>query len=239
VTAGVGVHHPARQVGLTARWDYANSTSDRLEVKHSGFMLQAILYNGPGRFFRFKVRYHLDVKVRHQAGRLVVGRADVLRRKLFSRRAAGADRIAFADPPPLAETIAGEATFVIVEKLAPTTPIPGADEAARIGRVRVPVSLRPHTARVHNRPRRVRVPEPPDIEAHLTGQRTTLNADDQVTGTKGSAGLAAELESALADLGIDRNAYGHLPAALTSKETLAATQVRGPSVHQHSFVSTA
>ena len=195
VTVGTGVDSPARQVSLTGKWDYTNSRSDKLEAKHSGFMLEAILYKGPGRFFRFKVRYHLDAQVRHEKGTLALGWTNVIGRLIFSRPTDGAGRMALTPPAVPTQTIDGEATFVIVEKLAPATAIPTRAEAERIGHVGDPIRLRPQG---------IRVPEPPDITSHLVGEHVPLNPDDQVTGTKGSDRLRAELEDALEDLGIHR-----------------------------------
>src|SRR5262249_22128153 len=133
-TVGLGMLNNARQLALTGRWNYANSRSDRLEVKHSGFMLEAILYEGPGRFFRFKVRYDLEVQVRHEKGTLGLGGARVIGGRFFPRPADGAGRREFATDL-LQKSLAGEATFVIVEKLAPTTPLTR-EAADRVGQTR-------------------------------------------------------------------------------------------------------
>ena len=270
-TVGLGDGSAARQLGITTKWDYARGTSENLDVRQSGFMLEAILYSGPGRFFRYDVQYDLDIRVRHEAGPVAVGWLELAAR--WARSLPAQAVAAFqAEHPPVADAtmassrsahrrLAGGVTFVIVEKLAPRA-LPDPATLARTGAVTfhrpvraadavatglaaptgvaaaVPAPAVAAVSRRHLLRRRTRIDAAPDLREYLSARghvHTPLNLDDQVTGVKGSDALRAEVERMLERVGIDRNVYGHIPSALTSKETLAASQVRGPSVIQQSF----
>ena len=246
-SGGIHTDEPTRVVGGNLTYGFSRDTADRLNVGASGFMLEAILYNGPVRTFDYRVAYDLEVTTRHQTGLNGLDWTALAPKavtNLIAKRPAGVG----ATDRALEHTIDdGRARFVIAEKLAPENPIPKAD-VARAGvpqRIALPPppvpAPRPRTGpgtafRRTPGPAPERVVRLPDVQPHLVGGHTPLHADDQVTDVLGGDHLAREVVGLLQQLDVPPETYRDTPWMLTSSETLASSQVRGPSEIRQTLV---
>jgi hypothetical protein len=217
---------PSVQLGLS------RSVSQGTSVTASGFLLEAILYDGPARTFDYDVSFDLDVSVRHVAGTTGLGWPKVIGRRLgLLGEAEQAPQI----PPNTRvlgtnraqDTLTGSTRFVMVEELAPVDRITNQQTLDRVGTVNV------HSTGPQPASRTVTIP---DVSRYLTGGHTPLTMDDQVMEVLGGARLGNELAQMLDQLGVRSTVYENLPWVLTSAETLGSSMVRGPSVLYHQIV---
>ncbi len=211
----------------------SRSASQGTSVNASGFLLEAILYDGPARTFDYDVSFALEVSVRHIAGTTGLGWP-----KAIGRRLGGLVRQARQTPGTphnnrvrgtnqAQHTLQGSTRFVVVEELAPADQITDQRRLDRVGTVEVLNTTTQPAGRT------VTIP---NVTQHLTGAHTPLNMDDQVMEVLGGSRLGDELAGMLDGLGIRSTVYENLPWVLTSAETLASTMVRGPSVLYHEIV---
>jgi hypothetical protein len=245
-TIGLGTDRALRTLSLSLTGSGGRDRTAELSVGASGFMLEAILYSGPVRTFDHRVAFDMEVSSRHEPGYNVPDRVTQIP-DLARGLAAGRTFTEQSTAASARERVEdGRARFVIVEKLAPRDPVADVRtaDAGVPRRIPDPPALAavprsagrqdqdlplPVTARHPALPPEMPAVNPPRVQPHLAGGHVPLHADDQVTEVLGGAGLARELVGLLHQVGVPPETYRHTPWMLTSSETLAASQVRGPS----------
>ena len=213
VTSSGGAAAAKGLLGNAAITASASSALDT-SVGASGFMLQAMLYQGPAWWFDYDVTF--DVTVDIEAEKVP------LYRSLDGARSATAN----------GQIPNAVARLVIPEALAPTAPVTAA-EVARTGNVNIDRFLGPS-----NLPFNTTV-SPPDVTASLTAngdRHSPLTGDDQIMEVLGTEEIGDTLRDLLEHVGVTAPAFGDLPWTITSAEHLAASMVRGPSVIMNTIV---
>ena len=255
-SVGLGISGPPRTLGVSGQLGASRAHSASTGVQTSGFGLEAMLYEGPARYFDYGVSFHISVTVTHEPGTVPTDwiRVGLSRFARFVRALTGvlaeyavamtgqAIPLGRAGAAQVARTATlqrelpdGSVRFVVPEMFTRTVP-PDIAGPPALTQTRRFQSLPPAPGRAPMR-RDITLP---GVERFLGPDgHVPLNPDDQLmeilVGGHGhqdptSMTLGHTLRSLLREAGVSPLVSGDLPATITTPEHLGSSMVRGPSV---------
>ncbi|HEY2579813.1 MAG TPA: hypothetical protein VGI74_26170, partial [Streptosporangiaceae bacterium] len=233
---GLGTSIPARSLGASLALGGSRTHSATTGAEASGFGLEAMLYEGPARYFDYPVRFRIEVHIRWEHSIAPRGWLPLL--TALAKAALNPAGVAGAKRPgaTVREVVnGGSARFIIPEMLtrevAPDPAVVAVTGQAREFR------FLPPRGRPNSMLRPDRTVTLPDIRPFLgPGGHVPLNPDDQVMEVLGSHQIGRTLKSLLLDAGMNLASIGDLHWTVTSPVHLSSSMVRGPSVLMNTIV---
>ena len=233
---GLGDSLPPRSLGASVAVSGSRTHSATTRAQASGFGLEAMLYEGPARYFDYGVRFRIDVRI--HAERSIAPRGwlpllSTLAKAAFSSAGASA-----ANRPAVSvrRWVDGGSARLILPEMLTRDVAPDHNVIAVTGQARV---VRFQRAPRRRDPRRGpdRTVTLPDVRPFLgPGGHLPLNPDDQVMEVLGSQQIGRTLKSLLRDAGMSPASIGDLHWTVTSPVHLSSSMVRGPSVLMNTIV---
>jgi hypothetical protein len=228
--AGFDTSTPYRTLGLSLRGIATRTRTSSTYAQASGFGLEAMLYEGPGRYFDYETSFQIEVRIRHETATPRLGsltRLGYLIAAALTRRPGPS----VSQPEITVRSLieGGSTRFVFPEGILPTTPV-NPSVLIETGLVRT-VDFPPQPRPRYGRAPLISAVDLPDVRPFLgPGGHLPLTADDQVMEVLGTEQIRIVLERLLRQSGLSEPVIGDLPWTITTPEHLASFMVRGPSV---------